>query len=64
VDLGGGALGSTGGNNFGTGPEPAVILGGPYDITAQNNTWGVTGSAIDNRIYDKLDNPSLGRVHY
>jgi hypothetical protein len=64
VDLGGGALGSAGNNNFGTGPEYAVSLGGPYDVTAQGNTWGATGASIEARIHDQLDDAKLGRVHY
>jgi hypothetical protein len=64
VDLGGGALGSAGNNNFGTGPEYAVELRGPYDVTAQGNTWGATGASIEARIHDQLDDAKLGRVHY
>jgi Protein of unknown function (DUF1565) len=64
VDLGGGSLGSVGNNNFGAGPESAVSLGGPYDVAALGNTWGATGTAIEARIHDQFDDPTLGRVHY
>lgn len=64
VDFGGGMLGSTGGNDFGSGGEIAVELQGPYNISAFGCIWGVTGAAIDSRITDQLDNPSLGRVQH
>lgn len=62
VDLGGGGLGSLGGNDFGTGSEPAIDLGGPYGVSAKNDLWGT--SAIDTRIHDQLDDSKLGRVAY
>jgi hypothetical protein len=37
---------------------------GPYDVTAFNNDWGVTGAAIGVRIYDKQEVPTLGAVKY
>lgn len=64
VDLGGGTLGSVGLNNFGSGVETAVRLGGPYGVSARLNSWGVTGTAIEGRIYDQIDDPLLGRVQY
>jgi hypothetical protein len=39
-----------------------VDLGGRYDIAAQNNLGGVTGTAIEDRIYDQLHNATLGRI--
>ena len=45
-------------------PEYAVELGGPYDVSAQGNTRGATGPAIEARIHDQLDDAKLGRVHY
>jgi hypothetical protein len=62
VDLGGGALGSVGNNDFGNGTEYAVDLGGPYDVAAKQNLW--SGTAIEARIHDQLDDPLLGRVQY
>lgn len=62
VDLGGGALGSVGNNDFGNGSEYAVDLGGPYDVDAKNNLW--SGTAIESRLHDQLDDPLLGRVQY
>ena len=62
VDLGGGALGSVGNNDFGNGSEYAVDLGGPYDVSAKDNLW--SGTAIESRIHDPLDDPLLGHVHY
>jgi len=64
VDLGGGDLGSPGGNDFGMGDEYAVVLEGPYDVFARYNNWGVIGITIEDRIIDRLDNPLLGRVYY
>lgn len=62
VDFGGGALGSAGGNDFGTGTESAVRLGGPYGISVFSAQWGVSPGLIEGRITDQLDDPSLGRV--
>ncbi len=62
VDLGGGSLGSVGNNDFGDGSEYAVDLGGPYDVSAKNDLW--SGTAIETRIHDQLDDPQLGRVQY
>jgi hypothetical protein len=68
VDLGGGTLGSVGNNDFGNGPEYAVDLGGPYDVSAKNNLWSSSGAvdsgAIASRIHDQFDDPLLGRVLY
>jgi hypothetical protein len=60
VDLGGGTLGSPGGNDFGTGSEPAILLSGPYGVSAKNNSWGT--SEIDSRIHDQLDDARMGQV--
>ncbi|MBI5864532.1 MAG: right-handed parallel beta-helix repeat-containing protein [Planctomycetes bacterium] len=62
VDFGGGPLGSTGGNDFGSGSELAVQLLGPYDVSVFGATWGVATGLIEGRILDKLDDPSLGRA--
>lgn len=64
IDFGGGALGSTGGNDFGNGAEIAVELQGPCNISAFGCIWGVSGAAIESRITDQLDNPSLGRAQH
>jgi hypothetical protein len=64
VDLGGGALGSAGDNDFGNGSELAIDHGAPYDVSALNDRWGVTGSAIDARIHDASDDAQLGHVLY
>ena len=62
VDLGGGSLGSVGNNDFGPGAEYAIDLGGPYDVSAKDNLW--SGTDIETRIHDQLDNAQLGRVLY
>jgi hypothetical protein len=74
VDFGGGSLssgvgvpdpsnGSVGNNSFDTSSPYAFYHDAPYGVTACHNTWGVATNAIDpQRIYDKLDNASLGRV--
>jgi hypothetical protein len=74
VDFGGGSLssgagipapsnGSVGANTFGANSPYAVYHNAPYGITACHNTWGVVNNAIDaQRIYDKIDDPSKGRV--
>ena len=33
----------------------------PYHVSALNNTWGVFGNGIEDRIWDKLDNAVLGK---
>jgi hypothetical protein len=74
VDFGGGSLssgfgvpdlsnGSVGNNSFDTNSPYAFYHNAPYGVTACHNTWGVANNAIDSqRIYDHLDNASLGRV--
>ena len=68
VDLGGGTLGSVGNNDFGDGPEYAVDLGGPYDVTAFGNNWSTSGAVdgglIASRIHDQVDDAQLGHVTY
>jgi len=62
VDLGGGSLGSVGKNDFGTGAEYAIDLGGPYDVSAKNNLW--SGTDIETRLRDRQESAALGRVQY
>ena len=62
VDLGGGSLGSVGNNDFGNGAEYAIDLGGPYDVYAKDDLW--SGTDIESRIHDQLDNAQLGRVQH
>jgi hypothetical protein len=57
-----GALGSVGNNHFGKGFEYAIDLGGPYDVFAKQDLW--SGTAIESRIHDRLDDQPLGRVQY
>jgi hypothetical protein len=76
VDFGGGSLssgvgvpassnGSVGDNTFDTSSPYAFYHDAPYGITACHNNWGVANNAIDStRIYDHLDNASLGRVSW
>lgn len=74
IDLGGGSLGSRGGNSFSHTNPPA----GYYDVLYTNqatcsdstanifalgNTWtGGIGTNKEQYIYDKLDNPIFGRL--
>lgn len=62
VDLGGGALGSAGGNTFGVGARWAVDHRGPYDVAARHNDWNVPPGRIEERIHDVADDPSVGDV--
>ncbi len=62
VDFGGGPLGSVGGNDFGSGAEWAVQLSGPYDISMYGAQWGVSAALVESRIFDELDDASVGRV--
>jgi parallel beta helix pectate lyase-like protein len=63
VDLGGGALRSSGGNYL-QGGQYAFYHRGPYDVPARGNDWWAqTPAQIEARIWDKLDDPRLGRVH-
>ena len=68
-DLGGGVLGSPGGNRFfghttGSG-NWAVYNASTNNIAAIGNWWGYTSSQlIDGVIYDKNDDPSRGLVVY
>ncbi len=64
VDFGGGTLGSTGGNDFGSGGETAVELQGPYNISSFGCIWGVSGAGIESRITDQLDDATRGRVQH
>jgi hypothetical protein len=79
VDLGGGSLGSTGGNTFSSGTETpfyainmADMYGGPlssdtipgYTVYAQFNSWPVPAGDIPDLIYDQDDDASLGNVIY
>ena len=65
IDFGGGTLGSGGGNIF---RDPGAIgFYHQYDIpvSACLNDWTVIGAdQIENRIYDQLDDPDLGRVRW
>lgn len=60
VDVGGGALGSVGGNTFGAAPW-LVVNFAPYDVTALFDGWG-DPAEMEARILDGADWPGLGRV--
>jgi hypothetical protein len=72
VDLGGGNLGSKGGNEFSHTNPPAwyndVLFTNVNGVSSANifalgNTWtGGTGTNKENYIFDKLDNPQYGRL--
>lgn len=66
VDFGGGLLGSQGNNIFSDQPKYAYYHAtGTYPVRACYNDWNVLGSQIDSlRVYDKLDDPSLGRIFF
>jgi len=64
VDLGGGSLGSAGGNVIsGTGPF-GFYHRGPWRVTACDNDWSVPASEIPDRIHDRHDDPDLGLVAF
>ncbi len=65
VDFGGGYYGSVGKNSFSPVEEYGFYNDAPYDVDACYNNWNVDASQIDpQRIYDKLDNGSKGRVKW
>jgi hypothetical protein len=65
VDFGGGPLGSAGGNDFAKQPPYGFYNNVPYDTYACFNVWHVDVTQVDLvRIYDKIDNPSKGRVQW
>ncbi|MDH5507287.1 MAG: right-handed parallel beta-helix repeat-containing protein [Anaerolineae bacterium] len=66
IDFGGGSLGSAGGNTLiPPGFGFSFFHGGPYDISACGNDWGVADSLVDSsRIYDQLDDAEMGRVQW
>lgn len=65
IDFGGGALGSIGGNIFRNVDAYAFFHQHDYPVDACFNDWFVTGSAaIERRIHDQMDDPSLGRVRW
>lgn len=71
IDLGGGALGSHGGNVFSESPHPTtytndVLFTGSSSPSSANvmalyNTWS-NPTNTDNVVYDKLDDPKFGRL--
>jgi hypothetical protein len=66
VDFGGGPLGSVGNNTF-TPPGFGFSFfhNAPYDVFACFNNWVVPDSQVDpSRIWDRLDDGSLGRVRW
>lgn len=63
VDLGGGPLGSAGGNSFP--PDERVLVRNelPSAVSALGNDWGTAdAAAVADRIHDGADDPALGRV--
>ncbi|KAA3643820.1 MAG: DUF1565 domain-containing protein [Chloroflexi bacterium] len=65
IDMGGGLLGSPGLNTFRDVGPFAVNHLGPYEVYACFNEWEVPPTSIDpDRIWDQLDDGSLGRVHW
>jgi hypothetical protein len=66
VDFGGGPLGSAGKNIFSSKPAFAYDHHtGVYLVYACYNQWNVSTSQVDPlRIWDKLDEPNLGRVFW
>jgi len=64
IDFGEGPLGSVGNNDMGTLPPYTIYHQGPYDVYAKGNQWHAQGTDIDRGIWDKLDDPKLGRVKY
>lgn len=65
IDMGGGPLGSPGGNTFRNVGPLAVNHLGPYEVYACFNEWEVPPLRIDpDRIWDRLDDSSLGRVRW
>jgi hypothetical protein len=65
LDFGGGSHGSLGKNTFGQSGQDAFFNDAPYDVDACYNNWSVPPAQIDDqRIFDKLDDPSKGRVKW
>jgi hypothetical protein len=65
LDFGGGYHGSVGKNTFGKDGKYAFYNDAPYKVDACYNDWQVLPNQIDSqRIFDKLDNPSKGRVNW
>lgn len=61
LDLGGGKLGSTGGNIFrNIVTNDVVMISSSSNVYAVGNTW--SSAVPDTRIWDRLDDPALGRV--
>jgi len=65
VDFGGGTSGSPGGNIFRNVGDFAVFHQRGYEFFACFNDWEVTGdAAIEARIHDSMDDPSVGPVYW
>jgi hypothetical protein len=65
IDFGGGYHGSVGKNTFSQGGQYAFYNDTPYDVDACYDDWNVLPIQIDpQRIFDKLDNLSRGRVKW
>ena len=64
-DLGNVSPGDDGGNTFRTTTDWHVYNATPNAIKAEGNDWGATTKvAINARIWDRKDDPSLGRVDF
>jgi hypothetical protein len=64
VDLGGGPLGSAGGNDISTSGSYGFFQQAPWHAFACDNEWGVPTSQIPDRIFDREDDSSLGKVYW
>lgn len=64
IDFGGGMGGSTGGNIFRNVGGYAILHQMGYEFYACNNTWEVPDAEIENRIYDRRDDPGIGPVYW
>ena len=64
VDLGGGSLGSTGGNTISATGMYGFFHQEPWDAMACDNEWNVPVSDIPDRIYDREDDSGLGKIEF
>ena len=65
VDFGGGPSASPGGNTFRNVGDYAIFHQRGYEFFACFNNWEVTGdAAIEARIHDSMDDPSVGPVYW
>ncbi len=63
VDLGGGSLGSSGGNVIGASGPYGFFHQGPWDADACNNRW-LPADDAPARIYDREDNAGMGKINW